>query len=278
MNSYPEFFEIAPNRMTEYEMHIPKVELKNVSKSFHANGRVVQAIEDISFQVQAQEFVTIIGPSGSGKSTIFNLIVGLLEPGSGEICLEGEICTNRTGRAGYMPQRDLLMDWRNVLDNVNVSQELRGVPKEQSYARIQELLPLFGLEGFANVYPSALSGGMRQRAALLRTVLTDSDILLLDEPFGALDALTRKKMQDWFLDLWRRLRPTVLFITHDVTEALYLADQVLVLSSRPGKIEHTLQVNLPRPRVQGLITTPEFVRQEAQLLRMLGIPTDATFG
>jgi ABC-type nitrate/sulfonate/bicarbonate transport system ATPase subunit len=256
-------------------MQAGKVELRNVTKSFHSNGRVVEAIRDISFEIQPNEFVTIIGPSGSGKSTIFNLIVGLLEPDRGEICLEGEVCTERIGRTGYMPQRDLLMQWRTVLENVNVAQEVRGTPKHESHMRILELLPLFGLEGFANAYPDALSGGMRQRAALLRTVLTDSDILLLDEPFGALDALTRKKMQDWFLDLWRRLHPTVMFITHDVTEALYLGDRVLVLSARPGKILKSFEVNLPRPRHQELITTRGFVEQEAQLLQALGIHAEA---
>jgi ABC-type nitrate/sulfonate/bicarbonate transport system ATPase subunit len=256
-------------------MEYGKVELRRVYKTFRTNGRIIEAIRDVSFEVQPREFVTIIGPSGSGKSTIFNLIVGLLEPDSGEICLEGQVCTERTGMTGYMPQRDLLMPWRTVLENVNIAQEVRRVPKEQANKRSYELLPLFGLEGFAHAYPNSLSGGMRQRAALLRTVLTDSDILLLDEPFGALDALTRKKMQDWFLDLWRRLRPTVLFITHDVTEALYLADRVLVLSARPGKIQSTLEVDLPRPRHQGLITSSGFVEQEAQLLRMLGIQVEA---
>jgi ABC-type nitrate/sulfonate/bicarbonate transport system ATPase subunit len=252
-----------------------KVELRNVSKTFHTSGSVIEAIQDVSFVVQPREFVTIIGPSGSGKSTIFNLIVGLLEPDEGEICLEGEVCTERTGRTGYMPQRDLLMQWRTVIENVSVAPEVRGVPKEQSDKRIRELLPLFGLEGFAHAYPDSLSGGMRQRAALLRTILTDRDILLLDEPFGALDALTRKKMQDWFLDLWRRLRPTILFITHDVTEALYLADRVLVLSARPGSIQNRMEVDLPRPRHQGLITSSRFVEQEAELLQMLGIQVHA---
>jgi NitT/TauT family transport system ATP-binding protein len=161
-------------------MPIPKVELRNVSKTFRANGRTIQALENVSFDVHPGEFLTIIGPSGSGKSTIFNLVVGLLEPDEGEICIDGEICAQRTGRVGYMPQRDLLLPWRSVLDNVILAQELLGVPAEVSHAKAEELLPFFGLAEFRAAYPNELSGGMRQRAALLRTMLTERDVLLLD--------------------------------------------------------------------------------------------------
>ncbi len=249
----------------------PKLELRRVSKTFQANGMVVQALEEISFRVSAGEFVTLIGPSGSGKSTLFNLIVGLLEPDRGEIWLDGELCLQRTGRVGYMPQRDLLLPWRSVLDNATIPLELRGVPRHAARTRAQAMLPLFGLEAFAEVYPAALSGGMRQRSALLRTILTDRDVLLLDEPFGALDALTRQELQDWLLRLWGRLQQTVLFITHDVEEALYLADRVIVLSPRPGRVVKTLTVSLPRPRRRGMIASPEFGRQMAELLQALGV-------
>jgi len=252
-------------------MSTPKVELRNVSKIFHTNGRTIQALEDISFRVHPGEFVTIIGPSGSGKSTIFNLIVGLLEPDKGSICLDGDTCEQRTGRVGYMPQRDLLLPWRNVLDNVILAQELLGVPAEISRSKAEELLPLFGLEEFHSAYPSELSGGMRQRAALLRTMLTERDVLLLDEPFGALDALTRRELQDWLLDIWRRFKKTIIFITHDVDEALYLADHVLVLSARPGRVLRSLEVDLPRPRRQGMIATTNFTNQLAELLEALGV-------
>jgi ABC-type nitrate/sulfonate/bicarbonate transport system ATPase subunit len=252
-------------------MSTPKVELRSVSKSFHANGRTIRALDDISFAIQPGEFVTIIGPSGSGKSTIFNLIVGLLEPDEGEICIDGETCKQRTGRVGYMPQRDLLLPWRSVLDNVILAQELLGVPAEVSHAKAEELLPLFGLADFRTAYPNELSGGMRQRAALLRTMLTERDVLLLDEPFGALDALTRRELQDWLLDIWQRFKKTIIFITHDVDEALYLADRVLVLSARPGRILGAPKVDLPRPRRQGMIATPAFGRQLAELLELLGL-------
>jgi ABC-type nitrate/sulfonate/bicarbonate transport system ATPase subunit len=249
----------------------PTVALRSVSKTFLGDGKIVKALDDLSLQVNQGEFVTIIGPSGSGKSTLFNLIVGLLEPDSGQICINGEVCRNRAGLVGYMPQRDLLLPWRTVIDNVIIPQQLRGVSRSAARAAAKEMLPLFGLEDFALAYPSALSGGMRQRAALLRTILADRQILLLDEPFGALDALTRRELQDWLLDLWHQLKQTVIFITHDVEEALYLGDRVLVLSARPGKLIKTLEVDLPRPRRQGMIAQPQFGQQVAQLLEALGV-------
>jgi ABC-type nitrate/sulfonate/bicarbonate transport system ATPase subunit len=249
----------------------PIVEVRNVSKAFHSNGMTIQALENVSLHVMPGEFLTIIGPSGSGKSTLFNLIVGLLEPDQGEICLDGERCDHRTGRVGYMPQRDLLLPWRSVLDNAIIPLELRGVSREEARDQARTMLPLFDLEKFAEAYPSALSGGMRQRAALLRTILTDRNILLLDEPFGALDALTRRELQDWLLNLWHRFQQTLIFITHDVEEALYLGDRVIVLSERPGRVVKSLDVLLSRPRRRGMIGVPEFGKQITELLEALGI-------
>ena len=250
-----------------------KIELRNVTKSFHGDGVVVEALKDVSLQVEEGEFVTIIGPSGSGKSTLFNLIVGLLEPDEGEICIDGELCTNRAGLVGYMPQRDLLLPWRSIIDNVILAQELRGVPKEHAREKARKLLPLFGLSEFSTVYPHVLSGGMRQRAALLRTFLTDRNLILLDEPFGALDALTRRELQDWLLSVWQEFGQTILFITHDVEEALYLGDRVIVLSSRPGQVKDILDVSLSRPRRQGMVTQIEFGEQVGYLLNALGVKT-----
>jgi ABC-type nitrate/sulfonate/bicarbonate transport system ATPase subunit len=233
----------------------------------------VPALQDVSLSIEAGEFVTIIGPSGSGKSTLFNLIVGLLDPDEGEICINGEACSKRAGLVGYMPQRDLLLPWRSILDNVILPKEIRGVPRSQAHAQAHNLLPIFGLEEFASVYPSALSGGMRQRAALLRTFLNDRNLMLLDEPFGALDALTRRELQDWLLSVWSQFQKTILFITHDVEEALYLADRVIVLSTRPGTVVEVLDVKLPRPRRQGIVSKPEFGSQVAHLLEALGVQT-----
>ncbi len=250
---------------------IPKLELRNLSKSFQTNGRNIEALSGISLQVDAGEFVTLVGPSGSGKSTLFNLIAGLLEPDKGEVWLDGQLQGERTGNFGYMPQRDLLFPWRSVTDNVAIPLELVGVNRGAARERAQEMLVHFGLEEFGASFPSALSGGMRQRAALLRTILTEQDVLLLDEPFGALDALTRRELQDWLLEIWQEYSKTLFFITHDVEEALYLSDRVVVLSARPGHIVEILNVNLPRPRRPGMIARPDFGQQAAVLLKALGI-------
>ena len=252
-------------------MTIPRIELRHISKTFFGIDHVVPALEDVSFKVMPGEFVTIIGASGSGKSTLFNLCVGLQEPDEGEILVDGESTKKRVGIVGYMPQRDLLLPWRSVLDNVLIPFEVQGIPKRESRQKALEMLPHFGLEAFENEYPSALSGGMRQRVALLRTWLMGRSTLLLDEPFGALDALTRKELQDWLLRVWQEFGRTVMFITHDVEEAVYLADRVIVLSARPGKIKRELKIALPRPRRQRMIAEPEFGKLVRDLLTELGV-------
>ena len=252
-------------------MTTPRIELRNVSKTFSGIDRPVLALENVSFKVMPGEFVTIIGASGSGKSTLFNLCVGLLEPDEGEILIDGERPENRMGMVGYMPQRDLLLPWRSVLDNVLIPLEIQGVPRRESRQKALEMLPHFGLENFENEYPSALSGGMRQRAALLRTWLMGRATLLLDEPFGALDALTRKELQNWLLRVWQEFGRTVMFITHDVEEAVYLADRVIVSTARPGKIKRELKIELPRPRRQRMIAEPEFGKLVRELLEELGL-------
>ncbi|NLX08370.1 MAG: ABC transporter ATP-binding protein [Chloroflexi bacterium] len=247
----------------------PCIELISVSKTFRDGGREVRALENIDLAARPGEFVTIIGPSGSGKSTLFNLITGLTQPDSGEIRIDGRPIGSRTGQVGYMPQRDLLLPWRTVLNNVILGPELDGRPKGPARREARALLPLFGLEGFENAYPDTLSGGMRQRAALLRTFLTGRDVLLLDEPFGALDALTRRELQRWLLDVWQRFQKTILFITHDVEEAVFLADRVLVFSARPGRITTVLPVDLPRPRQSISLLSADLRRLEAELIEAL---------
>jgi ABC-type nitrate/sulfonate/bicarbonate transport system ATPase subunit len=248
-----------------------KLQVRGLSKAFRDDGATLEALRDFSLQVEAGQFVTIIGPSGCGKSTLFNLIVGLDDPDAGEIWLDGSPIPRRAGLFGYMPQRDLLLPWRSVVANASLARELHGVPPERARAAAAELLPLFGLQEFASAYPAALSGGMRQRVALLRTILTDREVLLLDEPFGALDALTRRELQDWLLRAWDQFGRTVLFITHDVAEALYLGDRVIVLSPRPGQVVSDLAVDLPRPRRQSMLADPRFGRQVARLLQALGV-------
>lgn len=238
-------------------------------KAFAGESGPVLVLDRIDLVAGAGEFVTVIGPSGCGKSTLFNLIAGLDEPDGGTIAIGGETGGPRLGRVAYMPQKDLLLPWRTTLDNVILPLELRGVPRDQARRQALALVPTFGLAGFERAYPATLSGGMRSRAAFLRTVLAGGALLLLDEPFGALDALTRGRMQEWLLGVWERERRTTLFITHDVDEAIFLADRVYVMSPRPGRIAHTAVVPLPRPRTSQMLTDPAFVQLKATLLATL---------
>jgi ABC-type nitrate/sulfonate/bicarbonate transport system ATPase subunit len=241
---------------------VPMVRLDGVRKSFGDN----LVLAGIDLSVAHGEVLVIIGPSGSGKSTICNLITGLIRPDRGHVLVDGKVIDGVPGQVGYMPQRDLLLPWRTVLDNVVLGPEIAGQPRAQAVERARELLPVFGLERFAGAYPPALSGGMRQRAALLRTFLLERQVLVLDEPFGALDALTRRELQDWLLNVWTRFRPTILFVTHDVREAVLLADRVIVLTSRPGRVETEQVISLSRPRDD---STEAFTRTQIDLLRRL---------
>lgn len=243
--------------------------MQGLRKAFRIDGRVVQALAGVDLYVRAGEFVTIIGPSGCGKSTLFHIIAGLQEPDAGVISFDGVVVKCRVGRSSYMPQKDLLLPWRRLLDNVVLSQEVAGIPRARAYAEARALLPLFDLEGFERSYPSELSGGMRQRAALLRTFMGHQDLMLLDEPFGALDALTRVDLRNWLVGVWERFRQTILFVTHDVEEAVFLADRVYVMTQRPGKIKDEVEIPLPRPREPGVVNTREFVRLREHLLAAL---------
>jgi ABC-type nitrate/sulfonate/bicarbonate transport system ATPase subunit len=229
----------------------------------------VEAIRDVNLTVGRGEFLALLGPSGCGKSTLLNIIAGLIHPDRGAVLIDGVETVDRLGRFAYMPQRDVLLPWRTILENATLGLEVAGVAKGEARQRAVELLPRFGLEGFGNHYPAALSGGMRQRAAFLRTVLANQPVLLLDEPFGALDALTRRAMQEWLLDLWNELNRTIIMVTHDVEEALLLADRVAVMTARPGRIKLVERVHLPRPRNSAMIGEPEFVQQKLQILSAL---------
>lgn len=246
-----------------------KLEVIGVEKAFSRDGKTIQALRPTSFSVEPGQFVSIIGPSGCGKSTLFNIIAGLLTPTAGQVLSEGESILERAGYVGYMLQKDMLLPWRTILDNVILGLEIRRVPRREALERAMPLIRRYGLEGFENHYPHELSGGMRQRAALLRTLLYDRDILLLDEPFGALDAQTRLDMQNWLLNIWQDVKKTVLFVTHDIDEALYLSDKVLVFSSRPGYIKESLTIALPRPRGAQTMLSPEFTALKSQLLDWL---------
>ncbi|MGQ9584288.1 MAG: ABC transporter ATP-binding protein [Anaerolineae bacterium] len=246
-----------------------KLEIQGVTKRFRVDGRLVVALEDISLALGEGEFVTLVGPSGCGKSTLLNIACGLLQPDAGTIRLDGQPAPQRLGRLAYMPQRDLLLPWRTVLDNVILGPEVAGDPIEEARKEAMRLMPLFGLEGFERALPATLSGGMRQRAALLRTFLCHREVMLLDEPFGALDALTRAQLQEWLLRVWEQFRQTILFVTHDVEEAIFLADRVLVMTPRPGRIQMEVKVPLPRPRERTLACSPPFMELKERLLAAL---------
>jgi ABC-type nitrate/sulfonate/bicarbonate transport system ATPase subunit len=255
--------------MTTCRDALCKIEVQGVSKTFRVNGRRVETLLGVSLWAARGEFVTLIGPSGCGKSTLFNVICGLQEPDTGEIWLDGAPVGVRTGQVGYMPQKDLLLPWRRVLDNVILGPEIAGEDLQVARQEARSLLPLFDLERFAADYPATLSGGMRQRAALLRTFLTHKDVMLLDEPFGALDAITRIELQDWLLKVWRHLRKTILFITHDVEEAIFLSDRIYVLTPRPARVKLELTIPLPRPRTREMVVTDAFVSVKGNLMRAL---------
>lgn len=249
-----------------------ELKVESVDKSFPARngGGRVKVLEGVEMEIGAGEFVSVVGPSGCGKSTLFNMVAGLDHPSSGRILLGGESCTDLLGHVGYMPQQDLLMPWRNVLDNTILGLEMSGVSRKEARERARAQFGRFGLAGFEEVWPSQISGGMRQRAALLRTFLTGNQVMLLDEPFGALDALTRQAMQQWLLDIWQEQGSTILFVTHDVEEALFLSDRVYVMSGRPGRVELCLDVNMPRPReLEKTTLDPEFIEMKRQLLEPL---------
>lgn len=255
--------------MSSYPRPVSEIELRQVHKAFRVDGKMVTALAGVDVVARKGEFVVLIGPSGCGKSTVLNILCGLMQPDSGEVLLDGEPVRHRTGLVGYMLQKDLLLPWRKVLDNVILGPEISGLDRNVAREEAVQLLPLFGLEGFEDSYPATLSGGMRQRAALLRTFLCRRNAMLLDEPFGALDALTRRGLQEWLLEIWGRFRQTILFITHDVDEAVYLADRVYVMTPRPGRIKLELDVPLPRPRQREMITSNEFAALKGRLLAAL---------
>jgi ABC-type nitrate/sulfonate/bicarbonate transport system ATPase subunit len=237
---------------------------------FSGTGARLSALAPVSFALHEGSFVSVIGPSGCGKSTLFNIIAGLQRPSSGTIAIDGEDATGSIGRVGYMLQKDLLLPWRTVLDNIILGMEIKGVSRARARATALPYLEKYGLAGFEHRFPRELSGGMRQRAALLRTLLLDTDIILLDEPFGALDAQTRTQMQEWLLQLWADFRKTVVFVTHDVEEAIYLSDEILVVSARPGRITDRMAVPLLRPRPRSIMNNGEFIALKERCLAHLG--------
>ena len=250
-------------------MDSPKLVVQGISKTFRTGRQRLDALASIDLVVATGEFVSVIGPSGCGKSTLFNIIAGVEKPTSGTIAIDGETSTIRAGKTGYMPQQPLLLPWRTVEENVMLGLDVRRESREKARYEAHELLKRFGLAEFAQNYPSTLSGGMRQRVALLRTVLFNNSFLLLDEPFGALDALTRLSCQMWLLNLWHEIHSSVLFITHDVREAILLSDRIYVLSARPARVLRVVNVDLPRPRKPEHLALEQAIQLEQELMSLL---------
>lgn len=227
---------------------------QDVNKSY---GNL-QVLKNINLHVNEGEIVTLLGPSGSGKSTVFRIITNLTEINSGNIVINTPSHPRGRKKIAYMPQKDTLLPWKTLIDNIALPLILQAYKKEEAYKKVKEIISIFNLEGFEDFYPHQLSGGMRQRGALMRTFLTESNLMLLDEPFAALDAITRLQLQEWLLGVWEKFDTSILFVTHSIEEAIYLSDRVYVLSKQPGEIILELKINIPRPRASEIMTSSEF--------------------
>jgi ABC-type nitrate/sulfonate/bicarbonate transport system ATPase subunit len=243
-------------------MNDVRLELSHIRKQFDD----LAVLDGVSLRVRRGEFISILGPSGAGKSTLFRLLTGGLQPDGGTMRFDGAPLGDISPFA-FMPQRDALMPWRRIIDNATLGLEVQGISRSAARAKVAPLFAEFGLDGFEQHYPAQLSGGMRQRAALLRTVVQDRSVLLLDEPFGALDALTRTGMQHWLMTMWARHHWTALLITHDVREAVFLSDRIYVLTARPARVTH--EFVLPMPRSERHPASTGTSRIEAEILDSL---------
>jgi len=237
----------------------------------HAFGgeQPLEVLGGVDLVAAPETFVSVVGPSGCGKTTLLRVLAGLTAPSAGTAMIDGVSVLGRPGRAAYMPQKDNLLPWRRVLGNATLGAEIAGIDRAEAQATARALFERFGLAGFESAWPSQLSGGMRQRLALLRTFLLRQRVLLLDEPFGALDAITRRQMYAWLQHVWLDDRRTVIFVTHDVDEAIYLSDVVVVFTPRPGRVAAVLEVDIDRPRRPELVTDPTFVSRKAEVLEAL---------
>ncbi len=254
----------------------PTVEIRDLSKQFHSHdGGVTLALDRVSLQIQPGQFVSVVGPSGCGKSTLLAILAGVMERSSGSVTLRGAEVTGPRRDVGVMFQEALLLPYRTVMQNIMLPAIIHKLPLAEYQQRANALLKLVQLEGFADRYPSELSGGMQQRAAIARGLLHNPAMLLMDEPFGALDAMTREQMNLDLLDIWSEARKTVMLITHSISEAVFLSDRVIVMSPRPGRIVDTLDIDLPRPRNLAMMATPAFGAYAARIRASLGLRGNA---
>lgn len=245
---------------------ISKLCVDGVSKTFDS----AKVLDNISINVAAGEFVSLLGVSGSGKSTLFNIISGLILPDSGKVYIDGADYTGRTGRVGYMHQKDMLLPWKKNIDNAALPLLLKGKSIKSARQEVAHLFEIFSLQGAEYLYPFQLSGGMKQRVALMRTYVFSSDIMLLDEPFGSLDAITRTRMHQWLMGLLDKVHSSILLITHDIDEAIFLSDRIYVLSGYPSSVVKEMRVDFKRPRSVELTTSKEFNIIKREIINILG--------
>ncbi len=242
-----------------------KLKIDNVVKEYNGNKGKTIALNGVSLDIKENEFICVVGPSGCGKSTLLNIIAGLLEPTSGAVYLDGEKIEGTGVERGVVFQGYALFPWRTVLKNVMFGLEMKRVPKAQAEEIAKKYIKAVGLEGFEHAYPKELSGGMRQRVAIARAYAADPEVLLLDEPFGALDAQTRVQLQSELLNTWEHEKKTCFFITHDVDEAIILAQRVIIMSARPGRIKRIVDIDIPYPRTQATKTDPRFLELKTEI-------------
>ena len=243
--------------MTAIDSATPKLEVRNLGKVFSSRKGETEALRDVNCSIQKGEFVSIVGASGCGKTTLLRMLNGLIPPSSGQVLLDGKAVTKPGPDRGVVFQQDALLPWRNLLDNVLIGPELQGRRAEARQEALR-FIRMVGLEGFEDYYPHELSGGMRQRVNLARALVVDPEVLLMDEPFAALDSQTREVMQAELLKIWEQDRKTVLFVTHQIDEAVYLSDRVLIFTVRPGRLKEVVEIDLERPRSLEVKRTPEF--------------------
>ena len=234
------------------------IEARNLRKTYESSDGAVVALQDVSLKVTDSEFVSILGPSGCGKSTLLRILDGLTSADHGEVLMDGKLIERPTQERGFVFQSFNLFPWRTVRGNIEFGMEIKGVPKDARRSVSQHLIELVGLTGFDRKYPHELSGGMQQRVGIARALAIDPQVLLMDEPFGALDAQTREDMQDELLRIWAQARKTVLFVTHSIEEAIYLSDRVIIMTPRPGRILAVIDVPFARPRTESQRTLPQF--------------------
>jgi NitT/TauT family transport system ATP-binding protein len=255
--------------MMKNELIQGQIDVEGLHIHLRRDRQAFEALQDVSISVARGEFVCLLGPSGCGKSTLLGALAGHLEASRGAIRVDGQPVHGPHPDRGLVFQQHTLFPWKKALDNVAFGLKMKGVPRKERRTQARDLLKLVGLEGFENCYPSQLSGGMQQRVEIARVLINRPRVMLMDEPFGALDAQTRLKMQELLLEVWARIKTTIVFVTHDIDEALFLADRILVMSPRPGRIIEEIRLDFARPRHADLVTSGEFIRLKRHCLALL---------